>query len=36
MGSPVSPVIANIYMEQFKSLDIPTSATLNQVAVQVC
>ena len=28
MGSPVSPVIANIYMEHFESLAIPTSLTL--------
>ena len=30
MGSPVSPVIANIYMEHFESLAIPTSPTLNK------
>ena len=28
MGSPVSPVIANIYMEHFESLSIPKSPTL--------
>ena len=28
MGSPVSPVIANIYMEHFESLAIPSSPTL--------
>ena len=28
MGSPVSPVIANIYMEHFEFLAIPTSQTL--------
>ena len=28
MGSPVSPVMANIYMEYFESLAIPTSPTL--------
>ena len=28
MGSPVSPVIANIYVEHFESLTIPTSPTL--------
>ena len=28
MGSLVSPVIANIYMEHFESLAIPTSPTL--------
>ena len=28
MGSPVSPVNANIYMEYFESLAIPTSPTL--------
>ena len=28
MGSPVSPVITNIYMEYFESLAIPTSLTL--------
>ena len=28
MGSPVSPVIANICMEHFESLDIPSSPTL--------
>ena len=28
MGSPVSPVIANIYMEHFGSLAIPTYSTL--------
>ena len=28
MGSPVSPVIANIYMEHFQSLAIPSSPTL--------
>ena len=28
MGSPVSPVIANIYMEYFESLAIPPSPTL--------
>ena len=28
MGSPVSPVIANIYMEYFESLPIPSSPTL--------
>ena len=28
MGSPVSSVIANIYMGHFKSLAIPTSPTL--------
>ena len=28
MGSPVSPVIANIYMEHFESIVIPTSPTL--------
>ena len=28
MGSPVSPVIANIYLEHFGSLAIPTSPTL--------
>ena len=28
MGSPVSPVIPNIYMEHFKSLAIPTSPML--------
>ena len=28
MGSPVSPVIANIYMEYFESLAIPLSPTL--------
>ena len=27
MGSPVSPVIANIYMEHFESLAIPSSPT---------
>ena len=27
MGSPVSPIIANIYMEYFESLAIPTSPT---------
>ena len=30
MGSPVSPVIANIYMEYFESLAIPTSSTLSK------
>ena len=30
MGSPVFPVIANIYMEYFKSLAIPTSLTLSK------
>ena len=30
MGSPVSPVIANIYIEQFESLAIPTSPTLTK------
>ena len=28
MGSPVSHVIANIYIEHFESLAIPTSPTL--------
>ena len=28
MGSPVSPVIANIYMKYFESLAIPSSPTL--------
>ena len=28
MGSPVSPVIANIYLELFESLVIPTSPAL--------
>ena len=28
MGSPVSPVIVNIYMEYFEFLAIPTSPTL--------
>ena len=28
MGSPVSPVIGNVYMEYFKSLAIPSSPTL--------
>ena len=28
MGSPVCPVMANIYMEHFKSLAIATSPTL--------
>ena len=28
MGSPVSPVIANIYMEHIESLAIPSSPTL--------
>ena len=28
MGSPVSPVIGNIYMEYFESLAIPSSQTL--------
>ena len=28
MGSPVYPIIANIYMEHFESLAIPTSPTL--------
>ena len=28
MGSPISPVIANIYMEYFESLAIPLSPTL--------
>ena len=28
MGSPVSPVIANIFMEYFESLVIPASPTL--------
>ena len=28
MGSPVFPVIVNIYMEHFESLAIPTSPTL--------
>ena len=28
MASPVSLIIANIYMEYFKSLAIPSSATL--------
>ena len=28
MGSPVSPVIANIYMEYFESIAIPSSPTL--------
>ena len=28
MGSPVSPVIANINLEHFESVAIPTSATL--------
>ena len=36
MGSPVSPVIANIYMEHFESLAIPTSPTFNQMMVEVC
>ena len=30
MGSPVSPVIANIYIEHFGSLAIPSSPTLNK------
>ena len=30
MGSPVSPVIANIYMEYFESLAIPSSPTLSK------
>ena len=30
MGSPVSPVIANIYMEYFESLVIPSSLTLTK------
>ena len=30
IGSPVSPVIANIYMEYFESLAIPTSPTLTK------
>ena len=28
MGSPISPVIANIYLEHIESLAIPTSPTL--------
>ena len=28
MGSPVSPVIANMYMEYFESLAIPSSLTI--------
>ena len=28
MGSPVSPVIANIYLDDFESLAIPTSPSL--------
>ena len=28
MGSPVTPIIANIYMEHFESLSIPSSPTL--------
>ena len=36
MGSPVSPVIANIYMEHFESLAIPASLTFNQMVAQVC
>ena len=28
MGSPISPDIANIYMEYFESLTIPSSPTL--------
>ena len=28
MGSPVLPVVANIYMEYFESLSIPSSPTL--------
>ena len=30
MGSPVSPVIANIYMDYFESLAIPSSPTLTK------
>ena len=30
MGSPVSPVIANIYMEYFESLAIPSSPALSK------
>ena len=35
-GLPVSPGIANIYMEYFESLAIPTSPNINQMVVQVC
>ena len=34
MDSPVSPAIANIYMEYFESLAIPSN--INQVVVQEC
>ena len=36
MGSPVSLVIANIYMEYFESLAICSSPTLIMYVVQVC
>ena len=36
MGSPVSPVIANIYMEHYEYLAIPSISNINQVVVQVC
>ena len=36
MGSPVSCVIANIYMEHFISIAIPTVSNINQVVFHVC
>ena len=36
MGSPVSPVIANIYMENIKILSHSLISNINQVVVQVC
>ena len=36
MGSPVSSVIANIYMEYFESLAHSLISNINQVVVQVC
>ena len=36
MCSPVSPIIADIYTEYFKSLAIPTSPALIQMGVEVC
>ena len=36
MGSPVSPVVANIYMEMFEDLALKTKQTGTQDLEEIC